>query len=217
MKECLNHMKKLSLKEQAYRQIKELIIDGSFKPGESLTERELTERLSMSRTPIRSALEKLEADGFIQNLPNKGPVVSNISYHKLVNIYDLRIAIESHSVKQYSNFEMTREMKNSFVENLAAQKNAMDQRDSIKFSYLDREFHRLILKFYGNEEIIKVFDQIQNQLLLLALEVFKSKQGNLELFFDEHQMIYNLILEGNGEEASNIITRHLEYGKQTLI
>ncbi|QUG42590.1 GntR family transcriptional regulator [Psychrobacillus sp. INOP01] len=210
-------MKKLSLKEQAYQQIKQLIIDGNFKPGESLTERELTESLSMSRTPIRSALEKLEADGFIQNFPNKGPVVSNISFHKLVNIYDLRIAIESHSAKQYSHFVLTEEMKMSFIENLAAQKNAMDEQDSIKFSYFDREFHYLILKFYGNEEIIKVFDQIQNQLLLLALEVFKSKQGNLELFFNEHQIIYNLILEGNGEEAANIITKHLEYGKQTLL
>ncbi|WP_033542523.1 GntR family transcriptional regulator [Planococcus sp. CAU13] len=210
-------MKKLTLKEQAYQQIKKLIIDGNFKPGESLTERELTELLNMSRTPIRSALEKLEADGFIQNLPNKGPVVSNISYHKLLNIYDLRIAIESYSAKQYSHVAFTKEMQKCFKENLNEQKNAMDQQDSIKFSYFDREFHYLILKFYGNEEIIKVFEQIQNQLLLLALEVFKSKQGNLKLFFNEHQTIYNLILEGNGEEAANIVTKHLEYGKQILL
>ncbi|MFJ8235288.1 GntR family transcriptional regulator [Ureibacillus sp. NPDC094379] len=210
-------MKKLTLKEQAYLKMKQLIMQGEIKPGTSLTERELTDLLGMSRTPIRSALEKLEADGFIVNTPNKGPIITNISIQKLVDIYDLRIALESHVAMHYNHLSITDELKECLEENLKKQHEALINNDETEFSKIDTDFHLLILNFYGNEEITKVFTQIQNQLMLLAIEVFKKNSGNLQYFYEDHVKVYEYLLQNKGSEAAKLLTDHLEFGKKTLV
>src|SRR5690625_5051169 len=93
----------LTLKDKAYLKIKQLILKGELKPGEFITEREFVNRLGMSRTPIRSAFDRLEIEGLINNSPNKGPIIAEISVRKAVDIYDVRIALESHVVKQLAS------------------------------------------------------------------------------------------------------------------
>jgi len=69
----------LTLREQAYISIRTLILSGELKAGEFLTERFLVEKLGMSRTPIRAALEKLDHEGLANYTPNKGLSVADIS------------------------------------------------------------------------------------------------------------------------------------------
>ena len=82
------------LKDQAYENLKNLILEEVFAPGTFLSERQLAARLDMSKTPIRSALERLETEGFVTVSPQQGIVVRESSLREIVDLFDIRIALE---------------------------------------------------------------------------------------------------------------------------
>jgi len=82
------------LRVQVLDSLRQSIIDGRLAPGARLTERELTEMLGVSRTVIREALRQLESEGLIANLPNKGPVVRELSVAEAKDLYTIRAVLE---------------------------------------------------------------------------------------------------------------------------
>ena len=88
------------LKDEAYDRIKQLIQTQVFKPGTFLSERELAARLGMSKTPVRSALERLQTEGFVQIAPQQGAVVREPSLHEIVDMIDFRIALEPYVLRR---------------------------------------------------------------------------------------------------------------------
>ena len=210
-------MKKISLKEQAYEKLKQAILDGKFKPGQSITERELSEFLEMSRTPIRTALERLEADGFLENIPNKGPVILNISLQKLMHMLELRTAIETYNLKQFQHIQLSPHLFEQLEQLLQTQQQAIADGDTKLFTKVDHEFHFVLLEFYGNEEMLKIFTQIENQLRILTTEVLNTKKDNLTFFYEQHVAIYEAIKQEHFTQASTLLYSHLQYGKEVLL
>ena len=82
------------LKDRAYADLKVLIQSGEFPPNTFLSERQLVARLGMSKTPIRSALEHLEAQGLVVVSPQQGIVVTDLSVREITDLFDVRSAIE---------------------------------------------------------------------------------------------------------------------------
>jgi DNA-binding GntR family transcriptional regulator len=82
------------LRVQVLDSLRQSIIDGRLAPGARLTERELTEMLGVSRTVVREALRQLETEGLIANLPNKGPVVRELSVAEAKDLYTIRAVLE---------------------------------------------------------------------------------------------------------------------------
>ena len=83
-----------SLEARVYNELREALLCGQFKKGESLTEHMLTERLGVSRTPVRSALQRLAEDGLVSLIPNRGAVVIGIAKEDIVDIYRIRMRLE---------------------------------------------------------------------------------------------------------------------------
>src|SRR6478609_46880 len=88
----------MTLRDEAFRQIKERIVQGEWGGGTFLSERRLSETLQMSKTPIRSALDRLEMMGLVKLMPNQGFVVQEISLRKIMDIYELRLSLETFAV-----------------------------------------------------------------------------------------------------------------------
>ncbi len=87
------------LKEQAYVELKQLILSGAIAPGSFLAERQLAGRLGMSKTPVRAALERLELEGFVTVSPQQGILVRDLSLHEIADQYEIRIALEAFVVR----------------------------------------------------------------------------------------------------------------------
>src|SRR5665647_1860852 len=97
----LNHSSlPVTLKETAFQFIKSNIVNGTWGGGTFLSENLLCKQLNMSKTPIRSALDRLEMNGLVKLFPKQGAVVSEVSLQKILQIYELRIALESYAVKR---------------------------------------------------------------------------------------------------------------------
>jgi DNA-binding GntR family transcriptional regulator len=99
------------LRERVVEVLRAAIRRGQFAPGERLTERKLGELVGVSRTVIREALRQLEADGLIDNIPYRGPTVAVYSRDQVIEIYDVRNALESHAAQLFAERATDAELK----------------------------------------------------------------------------------------------------------
>jgi len=83
-----------TLRELALDKVREAIVNGHFRPGARLVERDLCAQLGVSRTIVREVLRHLESEGLVANLPNKGPIVAHLNHDEAKQIYEIRGALE---------------------------------------------------------------------------------------------------------------------------
>ncbi|MFV1602455.1 MULTISPECIES: GntR family transcriptional regulator [unclassified Phaeobacter] len=84
-----------TLRDIVQERMREAIIDGHFAPGERLVERPLCDQLGVSRTVIRETIRYLEAEGLVEIIPNRGPVVARLTWDQARQIYDVRRQLEA--------------------------------------------------------------------------------------------------------------------------
>ena len=94
--------KHVSLRERVCVHLRDAITSGLLRPGEKLKERELCERLAISRSSLREALSSLEAEHLIINIPNKGPEVARLSLREAKDLYAMRRLLESFAARAFT-------------------------------------------------------------------------------------------------------------------
>ena len=163
------------LKERAYAEIKRLILDGKLAPGSFLAERQLAGQLGMSKTPVRSALERLESEGFVSISPQQGAIVRDLSVHQIADQYEIRTALETFVVRSLSG-RLTPAQIQSLRSNLQAQHANLAAGDVERGVALDEEFHALFCEFLGNQEILRVMGQLRDKVHRVITEVFRTER-----------------------------------------
>ncbi len=86
--------KDVPVRAQLLEQLRTAITEGMFRPGDRLIERELCDRLGVSRTSLREALRQIEAEGLVDLIPNRGPIVREITVDEVLELWELRVAVE---------------------------------------------------------------------------------------------------------------------------
>ena len=203
------------LKDVAYQQIKERILDESFAPGSFLSERELIEVLQMSKTPIKSALVRLETEGFVTVSSKQGIIINPLSIDQIIDIYNLRIALETYNCNQISG-KLTEEQCGLLEKNLSDTAVKCEQLDIKGFTSEDHAFHLLLCEFSGNREIYRVLLNYQDHLHRITLRHLKKDPHRMHTFYQEHVDIYESLKSGD-QRAVELITDHLQTSKQKLL
>jgi GntR family transcriptional regulator, rspAB operon transcriptional repressor len=204
------------LKDQAYARLKELITTGEVPSGTFFSEKRLSSLLGMSKTPIRAALERLEAEGFVTTSARQGAVVRGLSLKEVVDLFDLRFALETFVVRHLA-LRLTEPQARRLRENLEAQLLCAETGDVNRYTQLDTDFHAAICECSGNQEIVRIMWHLRDKLYLVILNVMRQKPSRMETSTEEHSKVLDELVEGNGERAAAAMLRHLEYGKQFLI
>ncbi|WP_141432549.1 GntR family transcriptional regulator [Bacillus sp. 03113] len=198
------------LKDQAYRLIKEKMIKGE---EEYTSENNLVHELNMSRTPIREALNRLQHEGFLKILPNRGIVFTEISLEERNELIDMRIAIETYSLWQAAN-----RIEDKHIEDLYGiiemQEKAYLAGDFGELVEKDALFHYYLLEIVGNSQFLKMYSQArERQFTVRAGKWLKNKPDVLEHFIEEHRIILNALVQKDIPSAVQYLTEHLEKGK----
>jgi DNA-binding GntR family transcriptional regulator len=204
------------MKEQAYAEIKRRILDGTFPPGSFVAERRLAAGLGMSKTPVRVALERMEAEGFVTISPQQGIIIRDLTVHAIADHYEIRSALETYVLRTVAG-RLTPEQRDQLQANLKAQEASRDANDVLRAVALDAEFHTLFCEFLGNQEILRVMGQLREKIQRVITKVFQVNVRRLTNSYEEHRAIVDAVIRGDAALAVRLIEEHLEYGKQALL
>ena len=205
-----------TLAQRAYEDLKALFLKGTYSPADFLTEGELARRLRMSKTPVRTALTRLEMDGFVAVSPQQGIVVREPSIHEVIDLFDIRMALETFVVKRLST-TITPEQIARLRANLAEQDKAVKAHDNALATKLDTDFHLMLCEFSGNQEILEVMERLRGKLHRIILGIQNKNPERIADGCKEHEAIAEAIFQGKGEQAAQRVVQHLEWGKKFLV
>jgi DNA-binding GntR family transcriptional regulator len=204
------------LKDRAYSELKEMIQTGVFPPNTFLSERQLVERLGMSKTPIRSALEHLESQGLVVVSPQQGIVVKELSAQEIADLFDMRSAVEPFIVSQLAERRLGADGVASVQANLRLQARAAAAGDAPGSTRLDIEFHTLLAQLLDNREAIAWLSRCFDKLHRSIMRINRLSVGRLEKSQQDHATIARLIIAGKADAAARRMMDHLRYGRGFL-
>jgi GntR family transcriptional regulator, rspAB operon transcriptional repressor len=205
-----------TLANKAYEDLKSLIQNGTYLPGDFLTEGELARRLRMSKTPVRTALTRLEMDGFVTVSPQQGIVVRESSIQEILDLFDIRVALETFVVRRLAG-NLTPPQTARLRTNLDAQGKAVKDHDSETATRLDTEFHLLLCEFLGNREISQTMERLRGKLHRIILEIQHKTPERIMDGWREHESIAEAVNQGRGDQAAQRVIQHLEWSKKFFL
>ncbi|CEP68510.1 Transcription regulator HTH, GntR [Moorella glycerini] len=218
--------------EEIVQQIKDLIGEGNLKPGDRLpSERELSERLAVSRASVREALSALAAMGVIDIRPGEGTFVRNIRNGAIVEplamalLLDRQAAMELLEARQALEGEAAhlaaRRAGPEDLEKMAEILKEMerDLRKGTLGEEADLRFHLAIAEAARNSVLARLMHTVSytmRQALRTSRQRLYTTTGNLELLFEQHQRIYEAIKAHNPRAARRAICEHLRFVEREL-
>lgn len=202
------------LREIVFESLREAIISGRLKPGERLMEAQLAEELGVSRTPVREAVRKLELEGFVAMLPRKGAYVAGISLKDIVDVFEIRGALEALAAGLAAERITDGELDE--MERYLLRSSACDREHLSDFVAADTGFHELIYKASRNQRLIQIVTLLQEQVQRFRT-VSLSQPGRFKDAIEEHRQIIEAISERNVELAQALAKEHIENAEQSML
>ena len=197
----------LPLRDVVFNTLRQAILRGELKPGERLMEIQLANKLGVSRTPIREAIRKLELEGLVLMIPRKGAEVAEITEKNMLDVLEVRRALEELAVKLACE-RITEEEIQELKDAADAFQKILSEKDITKIAEADEAFHDVIFKSTGNDRLIQLLNSLREQMYRYRLEYLKREEYHPQLL-EEHQQIIDRITRKDQSEAAELIDRHI--------
>lgn len=204
-----------SLTEQVFRTLQNEILNGSFDPGEPLTESHLCEELGVSRTPVREAISRLEQEGLVETVPNKGAVVVGIKDKDIQDIYTIRMYIEGLAAK-WAAVNITDEQLRQLRDIVELQEFYLGRDDYAQIWQLDTRFHQTLYDSC-NSAILKNTLSNFHHFIQKARELSLRKPGRAEPSVQEHRALLEALERHDSELAEKLSFNHICNAKNNLL
>jgi GntR family transcriptional regulator, rspAB operon transcriptional repressor len=186
--------------EQAYQTLRDMVINFELPPGAPLAETELSERLGLSRTPVREALGRLAREGLVRQYPRRGAFVSEISVPDIVELFQMREALESHAARLAAEAD-GREVVSELLAELRATREPLARGEADSYYSLMRRVDEAIVELADNNRLGIALGEIWVQISRARRIASKSPRRLLDTV-DEHISLLVAIREGDAERAA---------------
>ncbi|WP_332759604.1 GntR family transcriptional regulator [Pseudarthrobacter sp.] len=192
-------------------QLREQIVQGTFRPGDQINESVLASQLHTSRGPVREALQRLCQEGILVSRRNRGVFVLELATDDIREIYAVRQAVESTAADalldagQQQVNDTCRELQ-AIISDMAKQVAVSDWQ---AIARLDMEFHTSFVAGAGNSRLIRIYETLaaESRMCILNLAVAYPR---IDVLVQEHQILLDLLESGDKEALHKAIKRHLE-------
>lgn len=204
-----------SKQAQAYHQIKEDILNNTYKEGTVMVERKLCDIYNMSRSPIRNALQQLTHEGLLAFIPGKGVVVPEFTTEDILEVYDLIEILQIYAVK-CCIAKCTEITIESLQLAHSRMRDFLDQNDIYQGTRWDQKFHELIVEYAGNSRLQNIYAQLNCQHMRFIATILDD--GDLaERSYTEHSAILKAIQEKDADAAVDALQIHYQNIRQYYI
>jgi DNA-binding GntR family transcriptional regulator len=203
--------------EKAYSTIRNGIIEGRFAPDSRITEQEIAAESGVSRTPVREALRRLQAEGLLQFVPNQGAVVASWSARDIEEIFELRAMLESY-VAALAAEHATAEQIERLAE-LAERQFVASARQGPTtlgtISSLNNQFHQILQEAAGSQRLDAILSNlIEVPLVSKTFDSYSPEQ--LIRSARHHQEIVIALQERDGASAAAVMRTHVLAARQAF-
>lgn len=204
-----------SLATAAQQAIERMILDGAIAPGAKLTEAWLSERLGVSRGPIREAFRRLEEAGLVRQEKNRGVFVRDIPHEEAAEIYDLRAAMDELVGRRLAETITPTQLRalRAVVDRMEQAAKA-DDRDA--YHTLNLQFHDRLVEFAGNRKMAAIYGKLVKELALFRRRNLADATV-LPHSAAEHRAILKAIASGDAEVAGRVMYEHVIESKRRAL
>ncbi|KAA0022775.1 GntR family transcriptional regulator [Antrihabitans cavernicola] len=198
-------------------QLRERVLDGSYAPGEQLSEAHLAEQLGISRGPVREALQRLSQEGLLISHRNRGVFVVELTPADIAEIYAAREAVELAAARIV--FEGDHDSKAAAVARLSAivatMPEIVEANDWQQLALEDLKFHASLVESTGNSRLVRIYATLaaESRICMVHLE---NAYHRPQALTEEHQRIVDLLDAGPWEELSATIRKHMATAVEDL-
>lgn len=205
----------LPLRDVVFNTLREAILKGELTPGERLMEKQLAEKMGVSRTPIREAIRKLELEGLVIMVPRKGAEVAKITEKDIKDVLEVRATLEALAVKlacrkmDEEHLIKLKKVNEEFTQ--AAKENDIDL-----LVKKDVEFHDIIFDSTDNDKLIQIINNLREQIYRFRVEYIRMKE-DCSVLAKEHDEILKSIEAKNERHAKEIVAKHVENQEKAVI
>jgi DNA-binding GntR family transcriptional regulator len=204
--------------EQAYLTLRRRLTDGTYPPGSHLREEELAAQLGVSRTPVREALRRLDAEGWLRVVPNQGAFATEWSVRDIEEIFDLRALLESHAAERAATAPDRRPLAVMAAACEAAEA-AMPAGDLAALevvSSANLRFHEALWEMSGQLRCRAILASLA--LTPMVVRNFRNFDiGGLRRSLDQHREMITAITAGNAAWAGAVMRAHVQAGRAVFL
>lgn len=202
--------------EQAYERLKKEILQNRLPPGFQASEPEFALRLGMSRTPVREALLRLEADGLIEMRPRRGARVTPLSWNDMRDIYEILTTLEPEAAAAVAKLKPDRKALKPLCDATDDMEKALVNNDLDNWADADDRFHRGLLGLQDNRRltdfVTRLLDQ-SHRARMITLRMRKRPTQSTE----DHRTILRHIENGEAGKARETFRHHRERAASELL
>ena len=196
-----------SLTERIYATLLEAIQSLALTPGEYYTVQDLADQLGVSRTPLSTALRRLEQDGLVTVAPYKGVYVLPILARDVEEILELRILLESHAARKAAEL-LTMDELTGAEQALQQMEAAHAHAEPVESAEIGHDLHELMLSKVDNERLVRIMLRLDTQYTRIRrYSANLSDRGARSI--SEHKEILSALKAGDGEGAASSLAKHL--------
>jgi DNA-binding GntR family transcriptional regulator len=207
MKPTLPQIKNTSIRKQTLDMLREAILTGELRPGQTLVEMDLSKQLGVSRAPIREALSILNSEGLLEIIPYHGTTVRRLTKTDIEELYSMRILLETFAVEQIITINDSQHIE-VLKANYQQMVNAGNNNDLNAVNKIDREFHDALMAMSGHSLLMSMW-QMVDMRVRQVMALVNRRNTDLTQIARNHLPLIVAIEEGNLAEAKRLLGLHV--------
>ncbi|MEP6843862.1 MAG: GntR family transcriptional regulator [Pseudolysinimonas sp.] len=199
------------LREQVRDFIRDRIVRGEFVPGDRIVERVLADELGVSRVPVREALNLLKGEGFVQDVPRRGVIVTVLTRDDLDDLFEVREALEVHGAR-LASLRATPEEIAALTEIAEGAEAARSAGDLERMADLNQAFHDAIPRLAHNRALASTLEPLEGRLHWVL-----RQNRSPQLLMAEHAELVAAITAHDPERAADVARRHVHTSRSICL
>jgi len=205
-----------SLTDQVYEYLSESIIEGKIEPGEKLVEKDLCQKFSISRSPLRECFRILEAEGLITINPRKGAYVTGFSRKDVEDVFLVREKLEGLAAKLAIR-NLTEKDVTALDDLIIKMDEAIKKRETKSFLQLNDLFHNIFIKASNNEILEKTLKSLAKGIWFRIPFLYFQSPSALDLSNSKHKEIVEAFKKKDPVSVERSVEEHMEHSRNHLL
>ena len=199
------------LRETILNQLRASIIDGTYKPGDRIVERDVAAQFEVSRLPVREALRMLDSEGFVEMLPTRGVIVKKLARRDVLELFDVREALESLAFRRAAERATKKDLARLIAMRNRAHR-AIVAADDATLHELNEQFHDTVNELAGNTLLIGMIEPLAGRLHW----IFRQNDDPAHVW-REHEDLLAAILDRDTDRAADLATAHVQVNRDRAL